>query len=68
MCEALQRLRFQAFLGFKTEDDQEDISLFVESMASSLPHDTFLTDDIESLKMQEVIQSYELFIDDMPSK
>ena len=68
MYEALQRLRFQAFLDSRTEDDQEDISLFIESMTSSFPQDTFLSDSIESPKMQEIIQSYELFINDMSGK
>ena len=68
MYEALQRLRFQAFLDSRTEDDQEDISLFIESMSSSFPQDTFLSDSIESPKMQEIIQSYELFINDMSGK
>ena len=68
MYEALQRLRFQAFLDSRTKDDQEDISLFIESMASSFPQDTFLSDRIESPKMQEIIQSYELFINDMSGK
>ena len=54
MYEALQRLRFQAFLVSRTEADQEDISLFIESMASSFPQDTFLSDSIESPKMQEI--------------
>lgn len=68
MYEALQRLRFQAFLDSVTEKEQEDISSFIESMASSFPQDKFLSDDIESPKMQQILQSYELFINDMCSK
>ncbi|XP_028419097.1 uncharacterized protein LOC114544759 [Dendronephthya gigantea] len=68
MYEALQRLRFQAFLDSMTEKDQDDISSFIESMANSFPHDKFLTDGIENPKMLQILQSYELFINDMCSK
>ena len=68
MYEALQRLRFEAFLDSITENDQEDISSFIESMASSFPQDKFLSDGIESPIMQRILESYELFINDMCSK
>ena len=68
MYEALQRLMFQAFLDSRTEDNQQDISLFFESIVGSFQQDTFLRDDIESPRMYEIIQSHELFINDMSSK
>ncbi|CAB3997648.1 Hypothetical predicted protein [Paramuricea clavata] len=68
MYEALQRLRFQAFMDQMTEEDQEVMTSFIESMAGSFPEDKFLSDDIESPLMQQILESYELFIAESSSK
>ena len=68
MYEALQRLRFQAFMDQMTEEDQEVMTSFVESMAGSFPEDKFLSDDIENPLMQQILESYEIFIAESSSK
>jgi hypothetical protein len=60
MYETLQRLRSQAFMDQMTEEDQEVMTSFIESMASSFPEGKFLSDDIESPFMQQILESYEL--------
>ncbi len=68
MYEALQRLRFQAFMDQATDEDQEVMTSFIESIASSFPHDKFLSDDIESPLMKQILESYEMFIAESSSK
>ena len=67
MYEALQRLRFQSFLDSITDENQE-LASFIESMARSFPDDEFLNKYVESPMMQKILDSYELFINDMSSK
>lgn len=68
MYEALERLRFQVYLDSLAEKDREDISSFIESMASSFPQEMFLSDYVKSPTMQQILESYELFVDDMCNK
>ena len=67
MYEALHHLQFQSFLDSITDENQE-LASFIESMARSFPDDEFLNKYVESPMMQKILDSYELFINDMSSK
>ena len=57
MYEALQRLRLEAFLDYVAEDHK--LTSFIDKMAGSFLEGKFLTCEIESPEMQEMVKSYE---------
>lgn len=60
MYEALQRLRLEAFLDYVAED--HEMTSFFDKMAGSFLEGKFLTCEIESPEMQQMVKSYELFV------
>ena len=49
-------------------DENQELASFIESMARSFPDDEFVNKYVESPMMQKILDSYELFINDMSSK
>ena len=60
MYEALQRLRLEAFLDYV--DENNAVTSFINNMAGSFLEDKSLACEIESPEMQQMLNSYELFI------
>ena len=58
--EALQRIRLEAFFDYVAENDA--VISFINKLAETFLEDKFLTCEIESPEMQEMLKSYELFI------
>ena len=61
--EAMQRLRFEAFLESLDRDEKEGLELAVLDMIESFPDQEFV-DRLEKPEMEAISESYETFIQD----
>ena len=65
--EAMQRLRFEAFMESLDDDEKEGIELAVFNMMDSFPDDEFL-DYLERPEIEAISESYEMFIQESSEK
>jgi hypothetical protein len=62
MYEALQRLRFEAFLDTLDDGSHDEVISFVKTIQETFPHDVY--EKIESDYFQDLLKRYEAFIAD----
>lgn len=62
MYEALQRLRFEAFLDTLDDGSHNEVISFIKTIEESFPNDVY--DKIESEEFENLLQRYDRFIAD----
>ena len=65
--EAMQRLRFEAFLESLDHDEKEGLELAVLDMIESFPDQEFV-DWLEKPEMEAISESYETFIQELSKR
>ena len=65
--EAMERLRFEAFLDSIDDDEREGIHMLILDMMDSFPEEVFV-DNLERPEIEAICESYEMFIQDSSQK
>ncbi len=65
--EAMERLRFEAFLDSMDDDEKGGINMIVLEMMDSFPRETFIN-DLDRPEIEAICESYEKFIQDSSQK
>ena len=65
--EAMERLRFEAFLDSVDDDEREGIHMLILDMMDSFPEKVFV-DNLERPEIEAICESYEMFIQDSSQK
>jgi hypothetical protein len=68
MYEALQRLRFEAFLDSLDEDDRETVVEYIWSMGDCFPQQEEFSEFLHSSFFNEICEEYERFIVESSAK
>lgn len=65
--EAMERLRFEAFLDSIDDDEREGIHMLILDMMDSFPEEVFV-DNLERPEIEAICESYETFTQDSSQK